>query len=348
MPILRGSSPCATSKALLVLAALALLLASCAQSGKAKPKIGVALYSFDDIVSAGIRRAIETEAVDKADLAIIDSQNQQPAQDIQVESFFARKLSILAINPVDGNALGPMIAKAKDQRTPIVFFGREPSDEAMRSWDKLFFVGTHESEAGAAQGEILAARWKADPTADRNKDGALQFIALDGDLDGPDSALLAESCSKALNAAGIKSARLAPEAKAAAAGYKTSRDRAAALIAKYGDKIEAVICGDNASTLGAIDAFKAAGYFKPRKNMPIVGLGRGELPPAIAEALSANTLAGTAFIDAESQGKAVFDLAYGLAKGAAPAKAGWNITDAKYIWIPYKEYSSGAFSAPRK
>jgi methyl-galactoside transport system substrate-binding protein len=325
------------------LAVVALVFASCSAAGKARPTLGLAMHSFDDAQSVAIRRVIETEALDKADLAIIDGQNQQSTQDKQVDSFFERKLGALAIDPVDGNAVLSLIGKAKERRTPIVFFDRKPSDEAMRSWDKLFFVGTREAEAGSAQGEMLAAYWKADPAADRNKDETLQFIALDGDRGGPDAALLAENCARSLASVGIKSERLLSESNG-----KSARERTLALIAKYGSKIEAVICGDNISALGAIDAFKAAGYFKPRKNIPIVGLGEGDVTSAVADAISAGTLLGAAYGDAGSQGKAVFALSYALAKGADPAKAGWRIADAKYVWIPYKKYTKGSLAAPRK
>jgi methyl-galactoside transport system substrate-binding protein len=328
------------------LAVAALIFASCSPAGKERPKLGLAMHSFDDAVSVAIRRSIETAALDKADLAIINGQNQQSAQNMQVDSFFGRKLGSLAIDPVDTSALGPIIGKAKALRIPIVFFDRMPSDEAMRSWDKLFFVGTRGADAGAAMGEILSVYWKAEASADRNKDGIAQYVAMAGKAGGIDSALLAESCAKALTAAGIRTERLA--ADWTAADGKTARENAAALIAKFGDKIEAIVCGDNASALGAIDAYKAIGYFKGKKYIPIVCVGEGDLPSPIAEALSAGSLLGTALSDAESQGKAVFDLSYALAKGSDPSRAGWRITDAKYVWIPYKKYTTTAPAAKRK
>jgi methyl-galactoside transport system substrate-binding protein len=316
-----------------VLAATALLLASCSQAGKERPRLGLAMRSFDDAVSVAIRRSIETEALDKAQLAIIDGQNQQSAQDLQVASFFERKLGSIAIDPVDGNALGYIIGKAKAQGTPLVFFDRMPSGEAMRSWDRLFFVGTRAAEAGAAMGELLAEFWKENPGADRNKDGAAGYLVLSRPEKGSDIALLAESCTRALGAAGIGAKRLA------------DGGGAPALIAKFGDRIEAVICADSGSALGAIAAFEAAGNLKGKKYIPILVAAEADPPQAIAEALSAGTLLGAALGDPASQGKAVFDLAYALAKNIHPSKAGWTITDAKYIWIPCRKIRGGASPA---
>jgi methyl-galactoside transport system substrate-binding protein len=312
---------------------------SCGQSGKEKPKIGVAMRSFDDPSSVSIRRAIETEALDKADLAVIDGQGQQAAQNLQIDSFFERKLGALAIAPVDGSAMAAIIAKAKDQITPIVFFDRRPPDEAMRSWDKLFFVGTRESDAGYAEGQMLADYWKANPAADRNKDGTMQYAWI-----GPASASRAEGFAKALNSAGIKNESIAsidPTVKAEGDSFAYS-------IRKLSDKVEAVICTDESSALGTIDALKAVGFFKGKKSIPVVGSGEGNLSPAISEVLSSGTLLGFALADAENQGKAVFALSYALARGRDATRTGWLVTDAKYVWVPYQKLSKESFAAPKK
>ena len=316
---------------ILVLAALSLLCFSCSPTGRDKPKIGIAMRSFDDATSVSIRRAIETAALDKADLAVIDGQNQQSAQNMQVSSFFERKLGAIAVDPVDGAAVGPLVDRAKAQKTPLVFFDRRPPNQAMRSWDKVFFVGTRESEAGAAQANILASYWKSEPLADRNKDGILQLLVLDGELGGPGAAELAESCIRALGATGIKTQLLAAEDRAAPRS-------AASLIAKHAGRIEAVICADPGCALSAIEAFKTVSTFKNRRGLPIVALGEGQPSPALQKALETGSILGAAYEDTRSQGQAVFDLALALAKGSDPGKAGWRIADAKYVWIPYKIY----------
>jgi methyl-galactoside transport system substrate-binding protein len=329
----------------IVLAALALLAASCSQPDKAKPRIGLAMRAFDDAASVILRGTIETAALDRAELAIIDGKNQQSAQDKQVLSLFAKKLASIAINPVDGTSLSAVIDKAKADKVPVVFFGIEPSDESMRSWDKLFFVGTRRADAGAAQGEILADYWKASPAADRNKDGILQFAALTSAPAGPDAGAQAEAAAKALAAAGVRADMLASES--GGGSIESARREAAALLAKYGDKIEAFICDDDDTALGAIEALKAAGYYKGKRRMPVVGADEGEPPDSVAAALASGELLGTAVKDQVGQGKAVFDLSYALARKAAPSKSGWKITDAKYVWVPCKKITKDSLSAKK-
>jgi methyl-galactoside transport system substrate-binding protein len=41
--------------------------------------------------------------------------------------------------------------------------------------------------------------------------------------------------------------------------------------------------------------------------------------------------------DAKNQGKATLNLAAALAQGTDLSKVGYDITDGKYIWVPYKK-----------
>jgi methyl-galactoside transport system substrate-binding protein len=86
--------------------------------------------------------------------------------------------------------------------------------------------------------------------------------------------------------------------------------------------------------LGAIEALKAAGYFKNGKYIPVVGVDA--TVPGI-QALKEGTLLGTVLNDAKNQAKAAFMLAYVLAQGQTPTKEniGYDVTDGKYVWIPY-------------
>ncbi len=88
--------------------------------------------------------------------------------------------------------------------------------------------------------------------------------------------------------------------------------------------------------LGAIEALRAAGYFRDGKYMPVVGVDA--TAPAL-EALKEGTLLGTVLNDAKNQGKATLELAYVLAQGQTPTKenTGFDITDGKYVWVPYRK-----------
>jgi len=105
-------------KLLVAFAVLAVLLASCGGAASGKPKIGVAIYKFDDTFMSYVRNAITENAKDKADVEVVDSQNAQPTQNDQVDAFLSKKMKAIAINPVDRTAAAAIIEKAKAKKTP--------------------------------------------------------------------------------------------------------------------------------------------------------------------------------------------------------------------------------------
>jgi methyl-galactoside transport system substrate-binding protein len=114
------------------------------------------------------------------------------------------------------------------------------------------------------------------------------------------------------------------------------QEKMAAFLGSQGDKIEVVLANNDDMALGAIEALKAAGYFIGDKYMPVVGVDA--TAPGL-EALKDKTLLGTVLNDAKNQGKATLMLSYVLAEGQTPTKAnsGYEITDSKYVWVPYKK-----------
>lgn len=333
-----------------VLAALTLSVAGCGSSGGSQPaaggsgsepaagnglpKIGVAIYKFDDTFMTGVRNAISEHANGKAEVEIVDSQNSQPTQNDKVDLFITKKVNALAINPVDRTVAGVIIDKAKQANTPVVFFNREPLPEDMQKWDKVYYVGAKAEESGTLAGQIVVDYWKAHPEADRNKDGVMQYVMLKGEPGHQDAELRTKFSVQAIEDAGIKVEKVAEDT--AMWDRVKGQEKMAAFLAAAGDRIEVVIANNDDMALGAIEALKAAGYFKDGKYMPVVGVDA--TAPALEE-LEKGTLLGTVLNDAVNQGKATLNIAVALAKGETPNKenTGYEITDGKYVWIPYKK-----------
>ncbi|MWV42055.1 galactose/glucose ABC transporter substrate-binding protein MglB [Paenibacillus sp. HJL G12] len=304
-----------------------------ADSGK-EPSVGVAIYKFDDTFMTGVRNSIKTNAEGKAKVDIVDSQNSQPTQNDKVDLFISKKSNALVINPVDRTAAGVIIDKAQTANIPVVFLNREPLPEDMKKWDKVYYVGAKAEESGTMSGELIADYWKAHPEADKNKDGVLQYIMLKGEPGHQDAELRTKYSIEAIEKAGIKVEKL--EEDTAMWDRVKGQEKMAAFLGAHGDKIEAVLANNDDMALGAIEALKAAGYFKGDKMMPVVGVDA--TAPAL-EALQEGTLLGTVLNDANNQGKAAVSLATVLAKGETPSKdnIGFDITDNQYVWIPYKK-----------
>ncbi|HBT48967.1 MAG: hypothetical protein XD49_1805 [Caldanaerobacter subterraneus] len=296
------------------------------------PVIGVAIYKFDDTFMTSVRDNIAKAAEGKAKVDIVDCQNSQPVQNDKIDLFITKKVDALIVNPVDRTAAGTIIEKAKAANIPVVFINREPLPEDMQKWDKVYYVGAKAEQSGILQGEIMAEYWKSHPEADKNHDGVMQYVMLTGEPGHQDAELRTKYSIQTVQEAGIKVQELARDT--AMWDRVKGQDKMAAFLAAHGDKIEAVFANNDDMALGAIEALKAAGYFKNGKYIPVVGVDA--TVPGV-QALKEGTLLGTVLNDAKNQGKAAFMLAYILAQGKTPTKenVGYDITDGKYIWIPY-------------
>ncbi|MDP2790584.1 MAG: galactose ABC transporter substrate-binding protein [Rectinemataceae bacterium] len=318
-------------KLLIAFAVIAVIFASCGGAASGKPKIGVAIYKFDDTFMSYVRNAITENATDKAEVEVVDSQNAQPTQNDQVDAFLSKKMKAIAINPVDRTAAAAIIEKAKAKKTPVVFFNREPLADDMKSWDKVYYVGAKAEQSGTMQGQIVVDYWKANPAADKNKDGKIQYIMLKGEPGHQDAELRTQFSIQAITDAGIGVDKLAEDT--AMWDRPKAFEKMKAFYAANGDKIEVVLCNNDDMALGAIEALKSEGYFAGTKQIVVVGVDA--TAPAL-QAVEEGTLLGTVLNDAKNQGKATFDLAFAVAKGEDVTKTGWEITDGKYVWVPYQ------------
>lgn len=296
------------------------------------PTIGCAIYKFDDTFMTGVRNAILKTAEGKAKVDMVDSQNSQATQNDKVDLFITKKVKALAINPVDRAAAGVIIQKAKAAGIPVVFFNREPFADDLKKFDKAYYVGAIAEQSGTMEGKLAVDYWKAHPEADLNKDGVMQYVMLKGEPGHQDAELRTKFSIKAVEDAGIKVQKVAEDT--GMWDRVKGQEKMAAFMAAHKD-IEFVFANNDDMALGAIEALKAAGYFKGGKYMPVVGVDA--TAPAL-QALKDGTLLGTVLNDAKNQGAATAKLSMVVASGQTPTKAnvGYDIKDGKYIWVDYK------------
>ncbi|MFC4697803.1 galactose ABC transporter substrate-binding protein [Enterococcus aquimarinus] len=298
--------------------------------------IGGAIYKFDDTFMTGVRTAM-TEAANTSGvkLELVDSQNKQPTQNEQVDTFITKGVNALAINPVDRTAAGPIIEKAKAAELPIVFINREPETADMESYDKVWYVGAKAEQSGIQSGQIISDYFEANPDADKNGDGVIQYVMLQGEPGHQDATLRSEYSIQAIEEAGFKTEKLA--ADTAMWDKAKATDLMKSFITGQGiDKIEAVIANNDDMALGAIEALKAEGYNTgdAAKFMPVVGVDA--TAPAL-EAMKDGSLLGTVLNDAVNQGTATINVAKAVMDGKEinEENVGYPVTDGKYIWIDY-------------
>ena len=293
-----------------------------------KLSIGLTAYKFDDNFIALFRKAFEAEAMAKADtveVTAIDSQNSVATEKEQIEAVLEKGVKAFAINLVDASAADGIINLLKEKNIPVVFYNRKPSDEAIASYDKLYYVGIDPNAQGIAQGELIEKLWKENPDLDLNKDGIIQYVMLTGEPGHPDAVARTKYSISTLNDHGIKTEELHKDT--AMWDTATAKDKMDAwLSGPNGSKIEVVICNNDGMALGAIESMKAAG-----KVLPTFGVDA--LPEAIVK-IEAGEMAGTVLNDAKGQASATFNMVVNLAEGKEPTEGTDLKLDNKVILIP--------------
>ena len=299
--------------------------------------VGVCIYKFDDTFMTNVRNNMQAQADALGiEIEMVDSQNKQPTQNEQVDTFITKGMTALAVNPVDRTAAGPLVEKASAAGLPIVFLNREPEADVMQSYDKVWYVGAKAEESGTMSGEIIADYWNANKdTADKNGDGKLQYIMITGEPGHQDATLRTEYSVKALTDAGIEVEEIGNDT--AMWDKVKATDLMNAFITSQGiDTIEAVLCNNDDMALGVIESLKANGYNTgdASKFIPVVGV---DATAAALEAMANGSLLGTVLNDAENQGIATTNIAAMAPAGQEITSdtVGYEITDGKYVWVPY-------------
>ena len=324
--------------ALLVMSSIFVI--SCGGSGSSSttttdgPTIGVTIYRYDDNFMSFYRRNIESKISGKANLIINDSQNNQAQQNDQVDVMLQKDSKALAINLVDPQAAQTIIDKAKAKNIPVVFFNKQPSAEAMASYDKTWYVGTTPEESGDMQGTIVVDTWKANPAWDKNGDGIIQYALLKGEPGHPDAEARTSHVTLYITNNGLKVERL--EEQTAMWDTAKAKDIVDAWIQRYGDKLEYIFCNNDAMALGALQSIQALGYNKEgdtTKFIPIVGVDA--IPDMINE-IKKGTVVGSVLNDPVGQSQALVDITLNVAAGKDPLEGTtWTLDEVKAVRVPY-------------
>lgn len=296
-----------------------------------KPVIGVAIFDYSNNYVTYIRNAINIIAGDKADIQMVDAQNDQTKQTEQIDLLLSKGVDVLCVNAVDPKAAATIISKAKAANVPLVFFNRCPSKEDMNSYDKCWYVGTTPQDSGRMQAEMAMEAFKADPKFDKNKDGILQYVILKGTLGHPDAEARTQAVQDTFKAAGFNAKVL--DIQPGDFKTQTAKDLTDVWMGKFGDQIEMILSNNDAMLLGGIESAKAEGYFGGGKVMGAIGINA---LPEVLPMIKDGTIIGSIMSDAYSEGFNIYTMATNVAAGK-DVYEGITIApdDMKAIRVPY-------------
>lgn len=295
--------------------------------------IGVTYYDQSDIFlnelldcfKKEIRR-LESEDK-KVTMTIQGAGGSQKTQNDQVKELIAGGCNVLCVNLVDRTDPSEIIDLARDYDIPLIFFNREPVAEDMQQWDKLYYVGADAQESGTMQGEIAADVIKKNPQSDRNKDGKIQYVVLEGEPGHQDTIIRTENAVEALKANGIELEKLSYGL--ANWNRAQAENRMSQMISQYQTKIELVLANNDEMALGAIDAYEKLNYTE--STLPLFfGIDGTDVG---LKAVRESKLDGTVYNDKKGQAEAMAKLAAALASGEGMDEIPFE--NQKYLYLPY-------------
>lgn len=277
-------------------------------------RIGIAIYRGDDTFISTMMgdlddyaKTIEQEKGIKIKIDIADANENQSIQNDQINKFISLKYDVLCVNMVDRTEASTIIDKAMEANIPIVFFNREPVEEDMNRWEKMYYVGSDAKTQAVLQGELIIDAYESDPKSiDINGDGIIQYVMLEGEIRHQDSMVRTEWSVLTLKNQGLELEKLV----GGIANWE--RTQASALMETwyktYGEQIEMIICNNDDMALGVVDALERADF----NFNNIVGI---DGTPQGINAVKEGKILGTVMSDTTLHAKAIFDIAYVLTTG---------------------------------
>lgn len=315
-----------------------LCLTCCGESAapeQQKIRIGVTQYDqYDTFISELMEEFNKNAAEEKerVSVEIFNAAKNQQTQDRQVKKMIENGCDVICVNLVDRTAPTKIIDMAKKSDTPIIFFNRELVEEDLLRWDRLYYVGADAFESGTIEGDIAAERCASDPTVDRNGDGSIQYIVLEGEAGHQDAIIRTERCVNTLLLAGIPLEKL---------GYVLAnwnrvqaQTQVSQMISQHGEAIELILSNNDDMALGAIDAYTGAGI--RREDWPVI-VGIDGTEPGL-QAVADGQMIGTVYNDGRGQARAMFALALAITENTALED--YVLQNGKYIRLPYQKVSA--------
>ena len=322
----------------ILLAISAGFLCGCQEQDPGRPEklhVGVTYYNQSDTFLSELIAClkIQLKYLENEEMGITvtvrDAAGSQQTQDDQVEELIAAGCDVLCVNLVDRADPSEIIDLGRDHNVPILFFNREPVAEDMRQWDQLYYIGADAKQSGVMQGELAADAIEQNSSIDRNKDGKIQYVVLEGEPGHQDAIIRTENAVDTLKERGIELEKLSYGI--ANWNRAQAQNRMLQIIGEYQNQIELVLANNDDMALGALDAYEKLNYTESARPVffGIDGTNVG------LEAVMESKLYGTVYNDKEGQAEAMAKLAVAAATGEGLDEL--EFEKERCIYLPYQK-----------
>jgi len=280
---------------------------SCGYRGR---KIAFFQYKGSDTFISEMMAYMTARIPDGISYEVRDAGNSQSVQNQQIVGLIDGGFDLFVINAVDRLACSSIVEKCAKEKIPVIFFNREPLEDALVGRD-VYYVGAAADSLGKKQAEMVAELFTANfrnTKFDRNSDGVVQLVILKGEQGHQDAEKRTDNCVSRLNELGFMTDVM--EIEVADWNRRDGYEAMRRLFTKYGDRIELVFANNDDMALGAIDFLVNEGVFA-------TGRGAGEQPFVIVgvdgtavglESIEKGLLYGTVNNDSVKQADAILTL----------------------------------------
>ncbi|MCL2151432.1 MAG: galactose ABC transporter substrate-binding protein [Oscillospiraceae bacterium] len=311
---------------------LTVSLAGCAEEGQ---KIAFFKYKGGDTFISEMMGYMTARVPPGVAFEVRDAGNSQSVQNQQIVELVSGGFDLLVINAVDRLACSSIIEKCAVEKIPIIFFNREPPEDALVGSD-VFYVGADTDSMGKKQAEMVAELFGGDFVGskfDKNGDNVVQTVILKGEQGHQDAEKRTDNCIAHLKSLGYSVDVMAIEV--ADWNRRDGYEAMKLLFEEYGDSIELIFSNNDDMALGAIDYLLDEGIFSQDKtvyeqSIVVVGVDGTEVG---LEAIEKGLLYGTVNNDYKKQSDAILTLVDYILSGDSFRDFPYSITRGHYIYF---------------
>lgn len=295
-------------------------------------KVGMTVYEGKDVFVSNTLECIEyymdvlkAHTGLKIDFEAQDGQHNQETQNEQIETFIKEGYDVIIVNTVEREEAGSIIDKVQKAGIPTIFFNREPVPQDMQKWESLYYVGSSAQQAGKMQGEILIEAIEKGLEVDKNKDGKIQYVMLEGEYGHQDAILRTYYCIKTLEDRGFVMANVATDT----AGWRRELGKAKMeeWLEAYSGQIEVVLANNDEMALGAIEALGD-------QVIPVIGVDGIE---DAKEAIREGKMIGTVWNNSDEQARCIVAKIDELLTGGRGGLVVETEEEQGYFWVGHQK-----------
>ena len=184
-----------------------LLFAGCGEKSeevKEQHYIGVACYNQSDVFLNELLDCFKEECGERDMIVTVrDAAGSQRTQNDQIQEMISEGCDLLCVNLADRTDPSEIIDMVRENDVPVIFFNREPVMEDLMQWEKLYYVGADAKQSGIMQGELAAKMIREQSSVDKNQDGKIQYVILEGESGHQDAIIRTETVVDTMKEQGI-------------------------------------------------------------------------------------------------------------------------------------------------